>query len=107
VPGPSPDLRSAERGDLVAILEIYNHYVRNTATSFEVETVREEDRVEWFEEHSRQRRYRLLVAEDPQRRVVGWATSSRFRPRAAYDTTVETSVYCRPRYEGRGIGSAL
>ena len=38
---------------------------------------------------------------------VGYATSSRWRPKAAYDTTVESSVYCHPDAVGRGIGTRL
>ena len=43
----------------------------------------------------------------PTARVLGYATTSRWRPKAAYDTTVESSVYCRPDVVGRGIGTAL
>ena len=39
--------------------------------------------------------------------VMGFATSSPFRPRAAYATSVETSVYCDPDRLGSGIGSKL
>jgi phosphinothricin acetyltransferase len=31
----------------------------------------------------------------------------RWRPKAAYDTTVETTVYCAPEVVGKGIGSRL
>ena len=39
--------------------------------------------------------------------MVGYASTSRFRQKAAYDTTVEASVYCSPGAVGRGIGRAL
>jgi len=81
--------------------------VERTAVTFEVEPVRPTDRVAWFREHSEGGRYRLLVATDGRDRLLGWATSSPFRPRAAYATTVEASVYCRPEFVGRGIGSRL
>lgn len=48
----------------------------------------------------------LLVAES-DRKVVGFATSSVFRERAAYAHSVETSVYCDRESLGRGVGSAL
>lgn len=48
-----------------------------------------------------------MVARDASDEVVGWATTSPFRPRAAYDTTVESSVYCRRDRRGQGVGSAL
>jgi phosphinothricin acetyltransferase len=39
--------------------------------------------------------------------VVGYATSSRFRPKAAYQTSVETTIYLAPEATGRGLGTAL
>jgi phosphinothricin acetyltransferase len=38
---------------------------------------------------------------------VGYAGTTRFRPKPAYDTTVETSIYCAPEAVGKGIGSRL
>jgi phosphinothricin acetyltransferase len=39
--------------------------------------------------------------------VLGYATSSPYRPRPAYGPTVETSVYLGPEHTGRGIGRTL
>jgi phosphinothricin acetyltransferase len=39
--------------------------------------------------------------------VIGFASSSRFRPKAAYETSIETSVYLAPESVGRGAGSRL
>jgi len=39
--------------------------------------------------------------------IVGWASLSPFRARAAYDRTVENALYVRPDLQRRGIGSAL
>jgi phosphinothricin acetyltransferase len=104
---PFLSIRRARTTDRAAVIDIYNHYVRASPATFEVEPVRVEDRAMWFDEHAGEGRYRLLVVELPDAGVVGWATSSQFRPRAAYDTTVETSVYCRHGFEGRGLGPAL
>src|SRR5262249_40460404 len=38
---------------------------------------------------------------------LGYASTSRWRPKAAYETTVESSVYCQPEAVGRGCGTAL
>ncbi len=101
-----PRVRPGRAGDLPRIVEIYNHYVESSAISFELVPVRPEDRVPWFRSHRARGRHRLLVATEGPR-VIGWATTSPFRPRAAYDTTVESSVYCAPEALGRGIGSRL
>ena len=39
--------------------------------------------------------------------VFGYAGTTRWRPKPAYDTTVETTVYCAPEAIGRGIGARL
>lgn len=40
-------------------------------------------------------------------RVIGFACSSRLRPKPAYETSVETSVYVAPDAVGQGAGSRL
>ena len=101
------EVRPGRRRDVAQIVEVYNHYVEQTPVTFEVSPVRPDDRLGWYHEHSSGGRHRLWVAVDSDRRVLGWATTSPFRPRAAYATTVEASVYCRPGFAGQGIGSRL
>jgi L-amino acid N-acyltransferase YncA len=49
----------------------------------------------------------LLVAVDADDRVLGYAYSTTYMTRAAYDTTVVTSVYLEEAARGRGLGTAL
>ncbi len=98
--------RAAARNDLPRLTEIYNHYVINTAITFDVEPYSVERRSEWFEQFAPAGRYRLLVAEE-NGGVVGYAGTIRFRPKAAYETTVETTIYCTPEAHGKGIGRQL
>jgi phosphinothricin acetyltransferase len=100
-------VREASLGDLPSLTDLYNHYILHTPITFDLEPYRPEQRLAWFEEHSDGRRYRLLVACDPQGGILGYASSGRFRPKAAYEPTVETSVYCRPEASGQGIGTLL
>lgn len=93
-------------GDLEAIVEIYNHYVRQTYITFDLEPFTVDGRREWFDHYASSGRHRLLVARDADR-VLGYATSSRWRPKAAYDTSVETTVYLHPAATRRGIGTLL
>lgn len=99
-------IRTASRQDLQRLTEIYNHYVLTTAITFDLEPFTEEQRVAWFDEHAKTGRHRLLVA-DEDGRVIGYASTGQFRVKRAYDTTVETSIYCAPEAVGRGVGSAL
>jgi phosphinothricin acetyltransferase len=99
-------IRAASKTDLPTLTAIYNHYVIHTPVTFDLEPYGVERRAAWFEQFSETGRYRLLVAEDKSI-VVGYAGTTRFRPKAAYETTVETTVYCTPGSEGRGIGTRL
>jgi phosphinothricin acetyltransferase len=99
-------VRAARETDLPALTDIYNHYVVHTPITFDLHPVTIEQRRAWLLEHGAAGRHRLLVAEQGGE-VVGYSTTSRFRPRAAYDTTVESSVYCRADCVRRGIGSML
>jgi phosphinothricin acetyltransferase len=99
-------IRAADRDDLPRLTEIYNHYVVHTPITFDIEPWSVERRVTWFEQFAKAGRYRLLVAEQAGR-VAGYAGTTRFRPKAAYDTTVETTIYCAPDAAGKGIGTKL
>ncbi len=100
-------IRSAERADLEGIVAIYNHYVERSTATFDTAAVRTEDRVRWFDEHRASGPHRLLVAVDEGGRSIGWASTSPFRPRPAYATTVESSVYIDPDHRGQGVGRRL
>jgi len=99
-------LRSAVRGDLDALTEIYNHYVATSIATFDLAPQRPEERLAWFDLHSGGR-YRLWVASAVGGPVVGFACSSPYRPRLAYQTTVEVSIYLGPGVVGGGLGSRL
>jgi phosphinothricin acetyltransferase len=99
-------IRAAARQDLRAITEIYNHYIVNTAVTFDTEPVDPAQRGAWFDQHNDGRRYRLLVAEEIGQ-IVGYAGTGHFRDKRAYDTSVEATIYCAPGATGRGIGTML
>lgn len=99
-------IRPGAEDDLPQLTEIYNHYVLTSPVSFDVEPRSAEEQREWFSHYGSAGPHRLLVA-DQDGRILGFATSSRFRERAAYATSVETSAYCHPEAVGQGIGTAL
>ncbi len=99
-------VRPAVRADLPRLTEIYNYYVINTPITFDLKPFTVEERARWFEEHAGTARHRLFVA-DIAGRVVGYAYTGPFRDRAAYDPSVETSIYCAHDATGRGIGAML
>jgi len=100
-------IRTAELDDLPRLTEISNHYIVHTHITFDIHPFAPDERLPWFKEHNDGRRYRLLVAHSPERGVVGFAATGRFRPKEAYDTTVEVSVACSPDATGHGVGTRL
>lgn len=100
------DVRPGEEKDLVQINEIYNHYVRETPITFDIDEITMDARREWFGHYSSAGRYRLFVAVERDL-LLGYATSTELFPRRAYETSVTSSVYCSPDATGRGIGSML
>lgn len=99
-------IRHACEADLPALLDIYNHYVAHTHVTFDVEQRTIAERTAWFSQFAKSGRYQCFVLEDAGK-VVGWASSSKFKDRAAYDTSVETTVYLSPGESGKGFGSML
>ena len=62
--------------------------------------------MEWIGRFGPTGPHQLLVAQ-VRERVVGFASSSVFRAKPAYRTSVETTVYLDPEFVGRGIGRGL
>jgi phosphinothricin acetyltransferase len=100
-------VRPAVLDDLPALTAIYNHYIVHTTITFDLQPFEPAGRRAWFDEHAPAGRHRLLVAAEADGSAAGYATTSRWRPKAAYETTVESSVYCRADAVGRGIGTQL
>ena len=100
------EIRTAQEQDLPALVRIYNHYVVNTHISFEADEHSVDSRRAWFDAFSDTGPFRLFVA-DIDDRLAGYASSSRFHPRAGYDPSVETTIYLDPAFVGHGVGRRL
>jgi phosphinothricin acetyltransferase len=74
--------------------------------TFDIEPITDAARREWFGHYSTAGPHRLFVAYAADR-LVGYATSSAYRPRKGYETSVETSAYLAPDATGKGVGTAL
>ncbi len=55
-------IRTAGAADLVALTDIYNHYVRTSAATFDIAPLTLEARREWFCHYAEVGPHRLLVA---------------------------------------------
>ena len=99
-------VRPATEHDLGPINDVYNRYVVETHFTFDIEPMTLDARREWFEHYDNSGRYRVFVGVSDGA-VVGYASSSRFRPKPGYETSVETTIYLAPDAVGRGIGTKL
>ena len=99
-------IRRVVQDDLPALLEIYNHFVVYTPVTFDIEPRSLEQRQAWLDTFADVGRHQCFVAaRDGQ--AIGWACSGRFKEKAAYDTSVEASIYLAPGEEGKGLGRRL
>jgi len=99
-------VRPASEEDLGRLNDIYNRYVVETHFTFDLEPMTLEQRQEWFTHYGTTGRHRVVVGVSDGS-VIGYASSSRWRPKAAYETSIETSIYLAPDAVGRGIGTKL
>ena len=92
--------RLAEPRDAEATRAIYNLEVLETTVTFDLVPRTLADQQQWIEEHSGG--HPAIVAVDDDDTVLGFASLSPFKPRAAYAPTVEDSVYVHRDGRGRG-----
>lgn len=98
------NIRLATLQDAPKLLKIYAPYVEHTAITFEY-TVPTLEEFEKRISHTLEK-YPYLVAEADDG-LLGYTYASPFKTRAAYDWSVETSVYIREDARHRGVGRAL
>lgn len=99
-----PTIRIATPADIPGMLAIYNPIVASSPIAFDVIPLTEPEFQARLSEVLAQTPW-LVCAREEQ--VLGYAYAARFRPRAAYRWTVETTVYIHSDYRRSGIGTAL
>lgn len=97
-------VRPVAESDARAICGVYNHYVAQTIITFETDPVPEAEMVGRIRDVTV--RYPWLVAESDDG-VLAYAYASRWRTRAAYDRTVESTIYVRHTALRSGAGMPL
>ncbi|HEL2491700.1 TPA: N-acetyltransferase [Streptococcus suis] len=98
------NIRSAQIEDAADLVAIYAPYVETTAITFEAEVPTVADFVSRIKKTLEKFPY-LVAVEEGQ--ILGYAYASTYYARAAYDWTVELSVYVSSEARGKGIGSFL
>lgn len=97
-------IRPVHANDAQAICDIYNHYIVHTVISFEQDPVDATQMQQRIAEVTRNYPWLVAVLDG---RVIGYAYATRWRSRAAYDQTVESTIYLAPDGVGRGLGLPL
>jgi phosphinothricin acetyltransferase len=98
------DIRLVTAQDAADIAEIYRPIVASTPISFEIEPP---------DEHEIRRRIQGILPAYPWLvcelggRIAGYAYGSRHKERAAYQWSVDASVYVHSDFRRRGIGQGL
>jgi phosphinothricin acetyltransferase len=96
-------LRSLTEDDLLFLQEIYSYYALNTTmVSFTQEMTIE--RLKSFVPINHPL-YKSFIIIDGHNETCGFCYYARFKPREAFDTTVEISLYLKPGYSGKGMGN--
>jgi len=97
-------IRNVQIEDAQQLLDIYNYYVVNTVVTFDLEPLS----LDVFKEKitTVSADYPFLVYEENSE-ILGYAYGSKFRPKPAYNNTVESTVYLKHGYQGKQIGSKL
>lgn len=100
----TPNIRLARVEDAVDIVAIYDPIVRHTAISFELES----PPVEMMQQRiaTTLTRFPWLVYQR-QGKVLGYVYASQHRARAAYQWSVDVSVYIHSESRRAGVGRAL
>lgn len=99
-------VRAARREDMAAVVAIYNDAVLRTTATFDYEPRELAQQQLLFDEKARDG-HGFLVADDPDRGVLGFATYGLYRARPGWRFACEHSVYVADEARRRGIGRRL
>ncbi|WP_298556342.1 GNAT family N-acetyltransferase [uncultured Algibacter sp.] len=90
--------------DTEELLDIYNYYVLNTVITFDIKPL---TLIIFQEKLTRiDKDFPFLIFEENDE-ILGYTYGSKWRPKPAYNQTVETTVYIKNGYGGKQIGSKL
>ena len=97
-------IRSATVEDADKILDIYAYYVENTAITFEYDVPSLEEMKSRISKTLKKYPYLVLLYDN---KIMGYAYAGPFKERAAYDWSVETTVYLAHDAVKCGLGKKI
>lgn len=100
------DASIGDSSDITQMAAIYSHHVRHGTASFELEPPSLAALAGRFTKCC-EVGLPVLVIIGPKNHIVGFAYLSAFHHRAAFNHTVEDSIYIHPNWTGQGLGKIL
>jgi len=97
--------RPAIDADAPTLVDLYNHYIITSTVTFDLDPWSLENMAHKIESVSNLGMPFIVAERDGE--LIGYAYLSTFREKAAYDTTMENTLYLREEARGAGIGSSM
>jgi L-amino acid N-acyltransferase YncA len=97
-------IREAKFSDAGMIADIYNYYILNTVITFELDPIPPNEILSRMEKYKEVGPY-LVYEENGE--VLGYTYVSGFRERKAYEHSVESTIYLKNGFGGKGLGARL
>ncbi len=96
------NLINLQEKDFAIVKEIYDHYILNSTSTFHTSPASIEEIKSFIPAGNPKYRSFLIEYEEA---VCGYCYLSQYKPREAYDRTAEITVYLKPGFQGKGIGT--
>lgn len=94
--------KSVEEAHLNEILEIYTYYILNSTATFHIDSISVEQMKEIVNlNHSFYKTF-VIYLDDT---LCGYVLFTQHKKREAYNTTAEVTIYLKPEFSGKGIGT--
>lgn len=98
-------VREATINDVDSITKIYNQGIEDRIATLETRLRDCNEMIQWL--NIRETRYKVLVIEDNDKLVCGWASINVFNSRCCYSGVGDISIYIGREYRGKGLGKIL
>ena len=99
-------MRKAVLADAESISEIHNLYIQNSTASFDLLSQTVADKTAWLQKHF-DSDLPVLILQASDGLVLGYAALSFFQGGCSFRHTVESTIYLRQGYSGKGFGKQL
>lgn len=98
-------IRQATNDDAPAMAQMYNAYILETTITFETDPLDAAEMARRMGAVAAAKMPWLVLEQDG--RLAGYCYAHPWKERAAYQHTVETTIYLAPEFQGRGLGRQL